>query len=686
MSDMKRSEILAPAGNPEALTAAVYSGADAVYLGSRDFNARKNAANFSDEDFLQAVAFCRRHGVRVYQTVNTVLYDDELPALRRVLELSCRAGVDALIIQDMAVYKTVRNCCPSLPLHASTQMSVHTTDGVKMLEELGFERVVLSREMSREQIAAVLRETSVETEVFVHGALCMCVSGQCYLSAMIGQRSGNRGLCAQPCRLPFSANQSRKESHDLSLKDLSLIDQLRELSDLGVTSMKIEGRMKRPEYVAAAVTACRQALDDGFVAEDLRCNLSDVFSRSGFTDGYYTGKTGKSMFGFRTKADVTAADSAVFKSLAQLCREEYPRFPVDMTLTARPGLAVLKATDGTFTAQSESTAPQPAVQAPTDEAAVRKNLSKTGGTPYFLHNLTFSNDGAFLPVSAVNELRRTALSELTRQRESFSPVPFQDYPAHFEPHPAQKPDLWVRLSSRAGLTDKVLREAARIILPLYEIDAATVSALSDRLIAELPRGKFGTEKAVLEAMKRLLALGVNDAMIHNIGDLLLCREVGMKAHGGFGLNITNSAALWQYQQWGLCDAVVSFELSLPKIRDLKTTLPRGIMAYGRFPLMLTRNCPGVTAGGCTKCNHRRVLTDRRGIQFPVVCSGGCSEILNSLPVYLADKPHFSDGCDYFVLYFTLESPSQIDGIIDEYTHKHSARDHITRGLYLRGSL
>ena len=683
-----RGEILAPAGSMESVVAAVRCGADAVYFGGRDFNARKNATNFSDEDFVNAVKYCHLHGVRVYQTVNTIVYDSELEELKNSLKTACSAGVDALIIQDLAVYEIVKSCCPDMPLHASTQMSVHTLAGALQLKEMGFERVVLSREMSREQILNILQNTDIETEVFVHGALCMCVSGQCYLSAMIGQRSGNRGLCAQPCRLPHSSDNSR-DRYDLSLKDLSLANRLQDLQKIGVTSFKIEGRMKRPEYVAAAVSACRESLDNGKISADISQKLESVFSRSGFTDGYYTGHKGKEMFGIRQKQDVISADSKVLSSLSHLYKNECQSVAIGLRFSLTEEKATLVATDGIHTVVCESLSVQPAKNLPTDKDSAFKNLSKTGGTPFFVENLTFENSNSmFMPVSAINELRREALASLAEKRSvtvsvGFNDVKVTDLKSHAAPN---KQKLYVRLRLFGDVTEKVIDNADLIILPIAEVSAEVIEKLGEKLACELPRGKFSNEDAIFEKLCGLKKAGLKTAIVSNIGDILLCKKAGVVAVGGFGLNVSNSLSLESYKKLGLREVVVSFELTLKKVASLSGTTPRGIIAYGHLPLMLTVNCPAANTVGCGKCNKKRFITDRMGKKFPIVCSNGCSEILNCQPLYLADKLSDVSGCDFMLLYFTIESKEEIDNIIDNYTQNFEKRENITRGLCYRGSI
>ena len=281
-------ELLSPAGSRAALEAAVQSGADAVYMGFGAFNARRNAKNFTDEEFADAVAYCHLRGVRVFLTLNTLLTDRELPQAAEVLRKASQMGVDAVLVQDWGVLTLAQAVTPDLPIHASTQMSLFTSGGARWAERLGMERVVLARELSRDDIANVCRSCGAEIEVFVHGALCMCYSGQCTMSALIGQRSGNRGACAQPCRLPYGVNGPCKNQFPLSLKDANLSAYLQELGDMGVACLKLEGRMKRPEYVAVITSIYRRLIDEkrGPTAAESQA-LEQAFSRSGFTDGYY---------------------------------------------------------------------------------------------------------------------------------------------------------------------------------------------------------------------------------------------------------------------------------------------------------------------------------------------------------------------------------------------------------------
>ena len=296
-------ELLSPAGSMESVTAAVQNGANAVYLGYGDFNARRNAKNFTREEVAAAVSYCHTRGTRVHLTLNTLLTDRELPAAAQVAGEISDMGVDAVIVQDLGVARMLHQVAPQLALHASTQMTVHSLDGVKECAKLGFTRAVLSRELSRDQIRYICKNSPIEIETFAHGALCMCYSGQCYLSSVIGGRSGNRGLCAQPCRLKYGWG-NRANEYPLSLKDMSLADYLQELEEMGVCCLKIEGRMKRPEYVAIVTGIYTRAIREGRspTPEELE-QLEAAFSRQGFTQGYYLDKKGPDRFGVRQESE-----------------------------------------------------------------------------------------------------------------------------------------------------------------------------------------------------------------------------------------------------------------------------------------------------------------------------------------------------------------------------------------------
>ena len=669
-------EILAPVGAHEQLLAAVRCGADAVYLGLSAFNARRNAENFDADALKSAVSYCHARDVRVHVTLNTLVMDAETEALAATIRDIAAVGADAVIVQDLGVAALVRRICPALPMHASTQMAVHNLDGVRMLERLGFSRAVLARELSIVEIAAIAAGTPLEIEVFVHGALCMSMSGCCTLSSMLGGRSGNRGLCAQPCRLNF---QSGGRAYALSLKDLCGIGHMAALREAGVRSLKIEGRMKRPEYVAAAVSACVAARAGE--RPDLG-SLRAVFSRSGFTDGYLTGARTLDMFGARTREDVAAA-APVLKTLAKTYRAERQRVPVDMRLDC--DALRLDATDGVRTA-SASAPPETAVQAVdaghAHERALR-SLQKTGGTPFFLNDLALSGGPVSLPASVLNAMRRDALDALLKQRERTAPLPVADAALQrHAPHAArERPALRLRFADAAQLC--CAQAAERVILPVGAVTPELIAQLGERLVAELPRALFPADEPRLG--RRLAALrdeGLAAVLTENLYGFALAGRLGLRIHGGFGLNVLNEEALSAYGALGAADMTLSFELPQRELRRLGGRLPRGIVAYGYLPLMYFRACPLQGKSGCGGCTGSGALTDRRGVRFPIRCEGRRYSVLyNSVPLYLGDER--LEGLDFATLYFTAEQREECERIVRTFRDGMPLDGPRTRGLYRR---
>ena len=687
----KRPEILAPAGSFDSLIAAVQCGADAVYLGGKGMNARRSAGNFDAEELRRAVEYCHLRDVKVYQTINIVMFQHETDEAIDTIRQAAEAGVDAVLTQDLAIARMVRECAPSLPIHASTQMSIHNIEGVRLCEELGFSRAVLARELTAGEIAAICAATPLEIEVFVHGALCMSVSGQCYLSSMIGGRSGNRGLCAQPCRLPFSTDGGGE--YALSLKDLSLADRIGELTRMGVASLKIEGRMKRPEYVAAAVTAVRRAREGEPVDFE---TLRSVFSRSGFTKGYFDGKIDREMFGRRQKEDVTSA-AGVLGELEKLYAKENPLVPVTMEFTAGAGEAValtVRDRDGhAVTVTGE--APLLAEKKPTDADRARQNLAKTGGTPYYAEVIDCTiGPGLLVPASALNALRREALEELTARRSAVEPHPFTDRVPRLADAPAdrRKPKLRARVSA-GQLTRRLAGYCDEFQVPLEEAEDVLASGFvrPDQVIVEIPRILFDGAPKALELLRRAGELGVRRAWCGNLGAVTLAREAGLLPEGGYSLNVTNAYALRECARLGLGACELSFELDLGEARRLDGGLAKGILAYGYLPLMALRNCPIQAAKGCRACRGYESLIDRKGVAFTVDCGAHdgrrreVSDLYNSVPLWLADRPEELRGFDFITLYFTRETPGVCERVAAAYAGEPGAYqpEARTRGLYYR---
>lgn len=685
---MNKCEILAPAGSMESVIAAVRSGADALYIGAKDFSARASAENFSIDEIEKACVYCREKDVKVYLTLNTLIFDSERDSALKLCQDAYRAGIDAVIVQDLGLASLIKKSMPNLPLHASTQLSVHTPSGAKALKELGFSRVVLSRELSKAEIKEIADATDIELEVFVHGALCMSVSGQCYFSAMLGSRSGNRGRCAQPCRLPFKLKGGN--GYALSLKDMSLVPYLRELQDMGVKSAKIEGRMKRAEYVSAAVRACRESLDEGVLSEKTAENLKSVFSRTGFTDGYYKGKRDKNLFGYRQKEDVTSATNKLLSEIRNSYKDEPKKVSLNMKLSLKCGeKAELVVSDkvNTVTVYSEVQAEIAKSSALTFENAER-NLSKTGGTPYYLENLDFVTDEkAILPASVINSMRREALEKLSKLRGKapealILPVTFSET--------GVKADAKAKaFTARFTDTDvpEEFKDAQRIFLPLFAEISEYQRLINDsyNVCAEIPRAMFGMENQIKLRLLELKSIGVKAVLASNIGAVYLAKEMGFEVHGGFGLNITNTESLIAYENMGLKSAELSFELTKSQIQNIGGSIPRGIIACGYLPLMLTRACPNLnSATKCSVCGGNTKMQDRMGENFILKCDGCATEILNSVYLTLCNEIDIFCGLDFYTFRFSVEnSVEKVENILS-FSSKHHNFSKITRGLYIRG--
>ncbi len=673
-------EILAPIGAPEALPFAVRAGADAVYLGLGQFNARRNAENFDDGAFASAVGFCHTRNVKVYLTLNTLVADTEFSQAVELATFAAKCGVDAFIVQDLGLARVLHTVLPEVPLHASTQMSVLSPAGLPLLKALGFCRVVVPRECSKEllqEFCNAARNLQMEVEAFVHGAHCMSVSGQCYLSSMIGGRSGNRGLCAQPCRLPFSAPGGT--GFDLSLRDLSLLEYLQELEQIGVTSFKIEGRMKRPEYVAAATLAVKQALV-GAPDPKLQQLLTTIFSRNGFSAGYYKNATGKEMFGVRTKESAQQFKAALAE-MHTFVRTERQSVPIDLhaeILADAPCRLTLS--DGNHTVTVIGDAPQIAKNAPTGEDAIQKQLAKLGGTPFFARDIQVNiGPGLFVPAALLNELRRRGVEEISARRSAVSPAKILPYTPVAGSLASGEMRPVVRLQTVEQLPEDCSGLGA-IILPA-DTEFSALPPLPCPVLAELPRGNMFNTAQLSANLATAKAHGVKAGVCGNLAAMGLCLQAGLAPVGDFGMNIYNTEALQTLKDLGAVAATVSFECPIAQITAMPHLLPLGVIVYGHLPLMLMRNCPNKNGGGCATCQNP-ILTDRRGEQFPLQCNNGFTELLNCVPLWLADRLK-EWNCDYAVLYFTGESKAQVEQVLADFYAKTAPTGRHTRGLYYR---
>jgi putative protease len=676
-------EILAPAGSIEALKAAVNCGANAVYLGATQFSARQNAHNFDAATLHEATTLCHTNGVKVYLTVNTLILDTEWELFDQLLQVAADCGIDACIVQDLGAADYIHKRLPEMPLHASTQMTLYSPAGAEWAKAHGFSRVVVAREMTRSEIQAVCA-CGLEVEQFVHGALCMCLSGQCYLSAMIGARSANRGCCAQACRLPFTAKATRyPQNAALSLKDLCLLPHYQTLCEDGIASLKIEGRMKRPEYVTAAVTALRQ-LQDGR-HPDLQ-TLRAVFSRSGFTDGYYTGSRAN-MFGTRQKEDVTAANT-VLPRLAELAKKPSVHQPLSMTATVhldQPVTLTASMLDGTSVTVKESAAEQ-AKNKPCDTAFLQRQLEKLGNTAYSLYQLTADCDGiATTSAASINSLRRAAVAELDalRLKQNTPAYTLHDVPAlPPEQGNRQAPAYWVQVRTMEQL--QAVQESRfpmeHLLIPL-RLAEQTETVLPHALLV-LPT--FCPDDAKLQKrLQQAKQKGWTDLLCDTTAHLMLGKQIGFTLHGGTGLNITNRRSIQVLQQHGVQDVLLSPELTAKQGSHCGGILPTGIFAYGHFPVMKTRLCPIREEIGCRACTHQ--LKDRTGRQFPVYCTEHYTVLYNAVPIWMADQLSRLKGFSSLLLSFSIESPEQVQQVLNAYQQLPAeAPSAYTRGLLLRG--
>ena len=645
-------ELLSPAGSFDAVVAAVNAGADAVYFGGKQLNARAFARNLDDEEIARAILYCRLHGAKAYVTLNTLLSERELAsAVKRAGELR-ELGVDALIVADVGLISRLAEVYPDLPIHASTQASAHSSEGCDLLAKWGAKRVVLARELPFAEIVSITENAVPETEIFLHGALCVCHSGQCLFSSLVGGRSGNRGACAQPCRLPYDGRER------LSLRDLCLAPHIPELISSGAASLKIEGRMKSPGYVYGVTKIYRRLLDEkraatpGEIAE-----LERIFSRGGFTDGYFTGNLGRGMLGVRSatdKANSREINDAEFRPIP---------VPVKLNCTVAPGVPAtltLTASGRSVTVAGET--PEPARNAPLEKDALAARLLKLGGTFFTCDPADIKIDlapGLNLSPGAVNQLRRAAVSAW-EAGERRAPIPCAEEKVD-RPFPSDPLlSVFCRTAKQLDAASPLLPVGAETFLPVWEeIGATTPSGVS------FPAVIFdGEREGVVRMARAARARGVELALIHNVGQIGLARSLGFTAIGSQRLNITNRKSASTLSRAGLSDAILSPELPIPAAAEVGGR----ILAYGHIPLMLTERCFIRENFGCENCNEA-YLTDRTGAKFPLLREyPHRNRILNCVPTYLGDKQAelAAAGLRRLHLLFTVESPARLKTVLSRF--------------------
>ena len=690
-------ELLSPAGSPEAVIAAVQNGADAIYMGLGNFNARRGAKNFTDEEFERSMRYCRIRGCKVYVTLNTLVNDREITQAVESARLASELGADGIIIQDLGLAYAIRQALPDIPLHASTQMSIHNLAGVEAAAEMGMTRAVLARELSLEQIKFITQHASIETEVFVHGALCFCQSGQCYMSALIGRRSGNRGMCAQPCRMQYSLG-GRMDDYPMSLKDNCLVDRLRELEDAGVACLKIEGRMKRPEYTAIVTKIYSKALKEHRQPSDEEMEtLEKAFSRQGFTQGYFNGDK-KDMFGRREEPD---KDTEKLFTLARkgYSEGELRRVPVHFYTVAEKGMPVkaIAFDDDGNRAAAMGGVPEKARGQGLTATYITEQMFKTGGTPYnCVENRAQADPGLYLPASEINDLRRRLVTELSEQRAK----PPRRRVGKLPEKPKGKLPTGDPAMIFQVLTEEQLSPELAALKPQYLYVPLTL--MTEKLdllrpfaeqgtipVAVLPRVIADNEAAaVYDMLSRMFDQGVNEALVGNLGHAMLAKKAGMKLRGDFGLNTFNSLSMEVIRQAGFISATASFELRLSQIRDMIKPLDTELIIYGRIPLMVSDQCIIRHSAGRCNCQTPGQMADRMGSVFPVVKEFGCRNVIyNAHKLYLADKAEdvYAAGAWGLRMMFTTEGMRECVEVAKGYMGLSDYKPNVlTRGLYYRG--
>ncbi len=652
----KLPELLSPAGSIEALRAAIEGGADAIYIGGASFNARINAKNFTPDELREGAKLAHAYGAKLYVAVNTLIYDIEKQAFLKSAEEAYLCGADALIVADVGAARMIKERIP-IELHASTQFSGHNADAARLLADAGFSRMVCAREMSERDLRTFVENSPIESEVFVHGALCVCHSGQCLFSSVVGGRSGNRGECAQPCRLPYRTLNG-KNGYPLSLKDLSLARHIPKLIDMGIASLKIEGRMKSPEYVRDVTRIWRRLLDEGRGATDRdMTELSEIFSRGGFTDGYFTERIDRKMLGVRSEGDKEA--SRQLERFNGITR----KIPIDIKAKIKAGapMSLMSETHGITVFGSE---PMTAITAPLDEENVKRNLSKWGNTPFSVRDITVELDsGLMVPISALNALRRSLadalLSDIGDKRSAEYIVR-----GAVDALPKGKPsEMRSAVFYRAdSITDEAKAYFDIIYLPLHEYDGQTNGVMLPAVIYDSERANV--EKLLNEAVIK----GAKHVLVGNHGHLSLAKKSGLGVHGDLRLNVTNTVSAAVCEEEGFDDVILAPELTLPQMRDISGRSV--VCVYGRLPLMVTEKCIGKEISDCDSCqNGKAELVDRKGVHFPVMNDGAHrSLIFNSVPVYMADKLSElqSRGLVMQHYIFTTETKEEVERIINAY--------------------
>lgn len=688
MKSITKTELLAPAGRWEALCAAVQNGADAVYIGEKSFSARKNAENFTWEEVKRAVSYCHVRGVRVHLALNTLVSDKELKTYENAVVEAAKAGVDALIIQDIGAARIARTVCPEMELHASTQLTACNLYDVEALSKMGFSRVVLARELSMEEIRHIHENTDTELEAFAHGALCISFSGKCLMSSFIGGRSGNRGMCAQPCRQKYSFEH--KNGYFLSPRDLCLADNLREMRDAGITSFKIEGRMKSAQYVAAVTSVYRKYLDSFSPLEkEDEEYLEKIFVRGdGFTKGYFCGYNTPEIMNYSISNDnlTSRADSGALKAASNSFREgvENKKIPIDAKLTLKCNQPItLSLSDGVNTVTVCGPDGEIANNTPLTKERAMAQIAKMGQTPFSLRDFEFFGDaGATIAVSELNRIRREAALALEKMRAQIIPketFPFS-YPQEKKDDSRKKPliSVQVRTKEQFGASGS----ADRILVPLSLWNDITPDERCFAVLPQVVLDEARVEKALSDIPR---SYGVYAS---TPGMLSLAKKQGRAVYADWGMNIYNSVAAISLED--VCAGItLSPELMLSQIACItsKTKLLCEVVCHGYQTVMTSRACliRGIT-GKCD-CREPVRIKDKTGAEFTLIGDPDThiNTVLNSRITFMADKLKevYKADIGAIRINFTAEGKTEAERIIRMYRGEVFAQK---PALYTRGYL
>ncbi len=656
----KLPQILAPAGDMDALISAVANGADAVYLGLDLFNARIRAKNFTLDNIGDAIRLCHAHNVKVYVTLNIAIYDKEIDSVLDYVNSLFVAGADALIVSDLGIASLIRKYYPDFEIHASTQCTAHSLDGVSFLnEKMGASQVVLARELPKREIEYIAKNSRAKTEIFVHGAHCMSVSGQCLMSYAMGGRSGNRGECAQPCRLPYKING--KSSYPLSLKDMSLSTHIEEIISSGVDTLKIEGRMKSADYVGGTVSVWRRLIDEKRNAtKQEKHTLEGLFSRQGFTDGYFSEQINPKMLGIRSdeNKEATRSMEASQNQLKKVKIELQGRF----ILGER---SMLRVSCGEKTATAYGDIVESAINAPISREDIIKSLSKLGNTPYEADSIEIEkSENIMVRVSSLNKLRRDAIELLLntkREPREHTYTPKKPTQGTLKARTAVFSHI-EQIPVNSDYFDVIFIYADR-----YKKDSRINGIYMPPVILDSEQEQIYAK--VQEAKEN----GVQYALISNVGQIEKIKSMGLKMVFDFRFNVFNGPCVDFLYEQGAESVILSPELTLPQINDLKGSR---VIAYGKIPVMTTHKCLLKDTVGCEKC--KGYIQDRQNASFYVEgIFGHRNVIYNSVPIYMADRmDKLKDHSHHFI--FTNETKKECYDIIEAYKNKQEPDKNVKR--------